>query len=521
MLVSLFPVTEKMAWVDGLRTLLGDFGLTALNDRSSFESYFYIKSPAAMKNYSVYFGWLLGFWLLAGTTAQAQNLALGKTASASSALQAAANAVDGNGNTRWESAHSDPQTFTVDLGSVQVIDRVRLTWENAYGKNFTIQVSSNATAWTTVATTTNNATTVNEYPSLNTTGRYVRMSGTARATTYGYSLYEIEVFNYSNSPGSNLALGKAGTALTTQGGFPAAQAFDGSTTTRWASDYADNQWIYVDLGRAANITQINLIWETAYGKDFHLDVSSNATTWTTIYTATGNTLHTNELTGLAGAGRYVRMFGVTRGTGYGFSLYEMQVYGTYVPLPQPLPVTLTAFTATAAGKAVSLSWATASEKDNKGFEIQRSATGREFVALSTVAGAGTSATPRTYSYRDTAPLAGTSYYRLKQTDADGTVSYSPVAVVKLLAATTATTCDVYPNPATDRVTVAWTTTEAPATAWNLTNGNGQVVRTAQLTEMDSQNSFSLDLTPYAAGTYILTVLNNGQVLHRAKVLKVQ
>ena len=445
---------------------------------------------------------------------QAQNLALNKTTSASSNNQPSANAVDGNGNTRWESAFSDPQWIAVDLGSVQLIDRVRLTWENAYGKNFTIQVSSNGTTWTTVATTTNNATTVNEYPSLAATGRYVRMYGTVRATTYGYSIYEIEVFNYSNNPATNLALNRTGTALSTQGGFPANQAFDGDNTTRWGSSYADNQWIYVDLGRTATVTQVDLIWETAYGKDFHIDISNNASTWTTIATVTGNTLHTNEFTGLAATGRYVRMYGVTRGTGYGFSLYEFQVYGSYVA-PSPLPVELTSFKATAANKAVDLSWTTASELDNKAFEVQRSADGRDFTDLAWVAGAGNSATPRNYDYHDAAPLSGLSYYRLKQLDTDGKVTYSQVQVVR---AVTTTTISAYPNPTTDRLTITLPTAEMVATHWSLRNTLGQIVRNEDLA---AGSSLSLDLSAYQAGTYYLTVLADGQVLGSTKVIKVQ
>jgi len=469
----------------------------------------------AMKNLFLFAGLLITS-LLAGNTAQAQNLALGKTTSASSNNQPSANAVDTNGNTRWESASSDPQWLAVDLGSVQTIDRVRLTWENAYGKDFTIQVSTNGSSWTTVATTTNNATTVNEYSSLGATGRYVRMYGTARATPYGYSLYEIEVFNYTANPGSNLALNKTGAASTTQGGFPVAQAFDGSNTTRWGSNSADNQWIYVDLGASANITQVTLIWETAYGKDFHIDLSSNGTSWTTANTVTNNSLRFNDLA-VTGAARYIRMYGVTRGTGYGFSLYEMRVYGAF---PTPLPVTLTSFAATATSQAVSLKWATASEKNNQGFEIQRSADGHEFTALGTVAGAGSSATPRSYSYRDAAPLAGLSYYRLKQTDPDGTLSYSPVAAVRVAATATLTNCDIFPNPATDRITVAWTATQPAAiTSWTLTNANGQLVRTGTLAELASANSFTLDLTVCNAGVYVLNLLSNGQSVQRSRVVK--
>jgi len=180
--------------------------------------------------------------------ALAQNLALGKPVTTSSVpVQAAANALDGNGNTRWESPSSDAQSITVDLGSVQLVDRIRLTWENAYGRNFTLDVSSDNVTWKTVVTVTNNATTANEYTRLDATGRYVRMNGTLRATQYGYSLYEFEVFNYSYNTANNLSSGKPGVASSTQGGYPVNQAFDNDNTTRWGSAYQDSASVYIDL----------------------------------------------------------------------------------------------------------------------------------------------------------------------------------------------------------------------------------------------------------------------------------
>jgi hypothetical protein len=464
-----------------------------------------------MKNNLLHLTGLLGLCFLTALPTQAQNLALGRTATASSAGQPASRATDGDGNTRWESASTDNQQITVDLGSVQPIDRVRLSWENAYGKDFTIQVSSNNTTWTTVATVTGNATTYSDFTKLATSGRYVKMAGTARATTYGYSLYEFEVFATSPNPASNLALGKTAVASSDQGGFEPAKAFDANNTSRWGSTYNDNQWLYVDLGRATNITQVNLIWEIAYGKDFRLEVSPDATTWTTVKTVTNNTSHVNEMA-VTATGRYVRMYGLTRGTGYGFSLYEMQVLGSFAA---PLPVELMAFQASATGTAVNLTWSTASEKNNQGFEVQRSANGEAFAKLAWVDGAGSSQTPRLYHYRDAAPLPAVSYYRLKQVDADGTAHYSPV---QTLTRTAPAAITAYPNPTADQATIAWPATEAVATRWQLTNAMGQQLHTETVS---AASSFTLDLSPYHAGTYYLTVLAGDNVLGRTKVQKAQ
>jgi serine/threonine protein kinase len=106
---------------------------------------------------------------------------------------AANNATDGNLNTRWSSAFSDPQWLEVDLGAVHAIREVILYWENAHAIAFQIQVSDNGTTWTN-AYSTATGTGGEQMIELNGTGRYVRMYGTQRNTSYGYSLWEFQVF---------------------------------------------------------------------------------------------------------------------------------------------------------------------------------------------------------------------------------------------------------------------------------------------------------------------------------------
>ncbi len=127
---------------------------------------------------------------------------------------------------------------------------------------------------------------------------------------------------------TNLALNKPVTCSSVENaGTPCANAVDGSTTTRWSSAFSDPQWIQVDLGASYNLTSVVLRWEAAYGKSFQIQASNDATTWTNIYTTTTGTGGVQTLN-LTGAGRYVRMYGTVRGTAYGYSLWEFEVYGT-------------------------------------------------------------------------------------------------------------------------------------------------------------------------------------------------
>ena len=105
----------------------------------------------------------------------------------------AANAVDGNTGTRWSSAFSDPQWLEVDLGTPHDITKVVLDWETAYAVAFQIQVSDDGTTWTDIYSTTT-GTGGSRTLSVSGTGRYVRMYGTQRATPWGYSLWEFQIF---------------------------------------------------------------------------------------------------------------------------------------------------------------------------------------------------------------------------------------------------------------------------------------------------------------------------------------
>src|SRR5690242_4298936 len=166
-------------------------------------------------------------------------LSQGRPATASSTENAgtpASAAVDGNTGTRWSSAFTDPQWLQVDLGQTATIDQVVLNWEAAYARSFQIQVSANGTSWTSIYSTTTGPGGVQTL-SVSGSGRYVRMNGTARATAYGYSLFEFQVFGsfgQSSTCGTaNAAQGRPATASTTENaGTPASAAVDGNTGTR-------------------------------------------------------------------------------------------------------------------------------------------------------------------------------------------------------------------------------------------------------------------------------------------------
>ncbi|WP_218136756.1 glycoside hydrolase family 3 C-terminal domain-containing protein [Actinacidiphila guanduensis] len=125
-----------------------------------------------------------------------QNLALDQPTTASStqaAIYPAADATDGDPGTRWSSAASDPQWLEVDLGSPQQICGIDILWEDAYASAFQIQVSNDNADWSKTVYSTTTGTGGNQSLQVTATARYVRIYGTARATQFGYSVFEFAV----------------------------------------------------------------------------------------------------------------------------------------------------------------------------------------------------------------------------------------------------------------------------------------------------------------------------------------
>ncbi len=179
------------------------------------------------------------------TTTIAGDLAQGRPTTASSVETSsfpAANATDGDLGTRWSSSYVDPSWIQVDLGSVQTVNRVVLAWEVAYGKNYQIQTSNDGTTWTTAYTRTNGTGGTETLTGFTATGRYIRMNGTARGTTYGYSLYEFEVFHdtTSNLNGTH-SVTASGQALDD----PASSTTTGTQLITWTPTGSPNQqWAF-------------------------------------------------------------------------------------------------------------------------------------------------------------------------------------------------------------------------------------------------------------------------------------
>jgi hypothetical protein len=216
---------------------------------------------------------------------------------------------------------SVPSGLSATAGGTQVV----LNWSTSAGvTSYNVKRSStNGGPYITIASPT---TTSYTNIGLAIGGTYYYVVSAVNAE--GESPNSSEVSATTVLPPANLALNKPVTVSSVEGaGYPGTSAVDGNTGTRWSSAFSDPQWIYVDLQATYNITRVKLNWEAAYGKSYQIQVSTDALSWATIYSTTTGAGGVEDLTGLSRTGRYVRMYGTARATGYGYSLWEFEVYG--------------------------------------------------------------------------------------------------------------------------------------------------------------------------------------------------
>lgn len=109
------------------------------------------------------------------------------------------NVNDLNLNTRWSSQYTDDEWIAFDLDGLHNIDSIRVTWEEAYASNYEIQFSMDGNTWSTVEHITNNTVLYNFYDVDHLKTSHIRILGNTRATEYGYSIFEVEVYGTTSS----------------------------------------------------------------------------------------------------------------------------------------------------------------------------------------------------------------------------------------------------------------------------------------------------------------------------------
>ncbi|WP_432840877.1 discoidin domain-containing protein [Dactylosporangium sp. CA-092794] len=157
--------------------------------------------------------------------------------------------------------------------------------------------------------------------------RHVRIQAGHRATGWGVSMWTLSV---SDGAGPDLALHQTATASSTDNDTnAAANTVDGDPGTRWSSAYADDQYLEVDLGAAADFDRVTIVWETAYALDFRVQVSADAAAWTDVASVSNETPIGDTATQIerfpAQTAQHVRIQAGARATQWGVSMWTLSV----------------------------------------------------------------------------------------------------------------------------------------------------------------------------------------------------
>lgn len=184
-----------------------------------------------------------------------------------------------------------------------------------------------------------------------------------------------------------------------------------------------------------------------------------------------------------------------------------------------IPVELTSFTASASDKSVTLSWATASENNNSGFEIERKIKEGNWENIGFVNGQGTTTRPSTYTYTDDNVKAGTYSYRLKQVDFNGSFSYSELIEATVNAPIKFSLNQNYPNPFNPTTNISFAIPEEGWVSLKVYNILGCLVNTLLDKKMIA-GSYNTNFNGenFPSGVYVFTLSVNDNFESKKMVL---
>jgi hypothetical protein len=237
--------------------------------------------------------------------------------------------------------------------------------------------------------------------------------------------------------------------------------------------------------------------------------STNRYAWTA--STNGNITNLSETTqSITVSPRTATTYTVTVTNPVGCSTTSQSVINPNIPLP----VELISFVATWTSAAPKLTWATASEKNNAYFEIERSVDGSTFQAIGRRLGAGTTLSRTEYQFSDESVFetaGSTLYYRLHQVDITGEDSYSPVRTVQAKGGKNAFKAEAFPNPYDEAVTVQFNALSNGNATLTIHDFFGKIMLTKTLAVTSGAQKVVLpQAASLPAGVYYLTILQGSQ-----------
>lgn len=172
-----------------------------------------------------------------------------------------------------------------------------------------------------------------------------------------------------------------------------------------------------------------------------------------------------------------------------------------------LPIQLASFNVEyqQVSNSVDIYWSTATETNNKEFYIERSVDGVNYTAIDSTEGAGNSSTTHYYTATDENPYPGISYYKLKQVDFDGRVSYSEAVPMNIPANYSA---HIFPNPTNADMTLRYSTQSQNPVNVVITDLSGKVMSSYTISDVQAGvNNYDVHTSSLAQGMYFMKVSN--------------
>ena len=174
-----------------------------------------------------------------------------------------------------------------------------------------------------------------------------------------------------------------------------------------------------------------------------------------------------------------------------------------------LPVNFLDLTATPSGNKMLIQWSTASEQNNSHFSIERSQDGSLFTDLGTVKGNGTTNVTSHYNFTDEGTPGGMLYYRIKQTDFNGSFRYSPIVVVNHEGRFSFEITKLFPSPASDFITVSLSSDEKTDVNVTVLDANAKPVASLTKKVGLGDNLFTVDVKEFGRGLHYLMIEKGG------------
>lgn len=330
--------------------------------------------------------------------------------------------------------------------------------------------------------------------------RFRFVSDGSQTTTNGWAVDQVQIFSLTTPTvqASNVTL---------------TSVSNDSLTVNWANGNGTNRLVVARLTSTGAIAPVNGV----------------------LYNANrairqGDSVATGNYVVYKGSGTSVTVKNLAFNTNYTFTVYEMNGTWMHTRFMTPgvsnagttLPVSWLSFTAQASGNSAVLNWSTASEVNNAGFDIERSADGKTFEKVGFAAGKGNVFTTSTYQYIDADVFNKQSvwYYRIKQTDADGTSSYTNVVKVAK-SDVSGNIITVSPNPFKVDLGLTIDSKQTQTVQIVVTDMQGREISSRSIDAVAGPTSIVLsELNEVQDGVYFVKALYNGTI-QTTKVVKMK